>query len=310
MNSLKIAIMPAVEHLRRRKLKQLTVLLAFITCAAFLPALTFGAAAPWQQPYTTVTGLDFREADRRISYGAAPQQFVDLWLPSGADAPAPVAVLIHGGCWLSDYDIAHVRPLATALADAGFAVWGVEYRRVGNAGGGWTGTFDDVASAIDLLSSVEDDRLDVSRVAAVGHSAGGHLALWLAARPSFTPAHPMYTPTAQRLRGAVGLAAITNLVDYARGDSSCQRVTPRLLGGSSETWPERYLYTSPVSLPAGAPVTLLQGTADRIVSTDQAAAMPGARVIHLEGAGHFDLVHPHTQAFPQLVKTLQEMLTP
>ena len=120
----------------------------------------------------------------------------------------------------------------------------------------------------------------------------------------------MYAPAAQLVRGAVGLAAITNLVAYSRGGNSCQRVTPRLLGGSSETWPQRYLYASPVSLPVGAPVTLLQGTADAIVSTDQADVMPHARVVYLDGAGHFDLVHPHTPAFPLLVQTLQEILAP
>lgn len=310
VNTLKIAIMARWKLLRRKMLKQLNILLVCLLCASLFSASTRGADAPWNQSFTDVAGLGFRDADRRFSYGDAPEQFVDLWLPSVTSAPAPVVVLVHGGCWLSDYDIAHVRPLATALADAGFAVWGVEYRRVGNAGGGWTGTFDDVAAAIDLLDNVKEGGLDVSRAAVVGHSAGGHLALWLAARPSFAPGHPMYTPTAKHVRGAVGLAAITNLVEYSRGDSSCQRVTPRLLGGKSETWPERYLYASPVSLPTSAAVTLLQGTADTIVTQDQAAAMPNARVTYLQGAGHFDLVHPHTQAFPLLVQTLQEMLAP
>ena len=257
-----------------------------------------------------VTQLEYREADVRIPYGDAQQQFVDLWLPADDGTSAPVVLLIHGGCWLADFDIAHIRPLATALADAGFAVWAPEYRRVGNPGGGWTGTFDDVASALDSLRSYKDTRLDGSRVAAVGHSAGGHLALWLGARPSFSARHPMYLPAAVPLRGVVGLAAITNLVEYARGDSSCQQVTPRLLGGSAQQWPGRYLYSSPVSLRAGAPVTLLQGTADAIVSQSQAAAMPHARVLYLEDAGHFDLIHPGTAAFPLLVQTLEELLAP
>jgi len=295
---------------REERLKQIPFLLVTLCFSIVLPATAFAATATWQQPYTNVTALQYRDADSRIPYGDAQQQFVDLWLPPNANAPAPVVVLIHGGCWLSDYDIAHVRPLATELANAGFAVWGIEYRRVGNPGGGWTGTFDDVASAVDLIGNEQNDALDVSRVAIVGHSAGGHLALWLSARSSFRPGHPMYSPAAQPVRGAVGLAAITNLVAYARGDNSCQRVTTRLLGGGSETVPERYLYASPVSLPVGAPVTLVQGTADSIVSPSQAEAMPGARVVYLEGAGHFDLVHPHTPAFSLLVQTLQDILTP
>ena len=129
----------------------------------------------------------------RITYGEQPQQFADLYLPADEATP-PVVVLIHGGFWRAQYGLDLMVPLAEDLADAGYAVWNIEYRRVGQPGGGWPGTLDDVAAAVDELTAVTATHpLDLDRVAIVGHSAGGHLALWAAGRPAIAPAIPAPT---------------------------------------------------------------------------------------------------------------------
>ena len=127
-------------------------------------------------------------ADHVISYGEDRLQFAELRLPPG-QGPFPVMLLIHGGCWLAEYDIAHIRKLAAAFTAEGIATWTIEYRRVGDNGGGWPGTFDDVAAATDhLVSMAGKFELDLDRFITAGHSAGGHLAIWLANRPSQWPA--------------------------------------------------------------------------------------------------------------------------
>jgi acetyl esterase/lipase len=261
--------------------------------------------------FSDVLALPAAEPQRRIAYGDAPSQFIDLWLPSpAAAAPAPVAVLIHGGCWLADYDIGHVYPLATALAAAGYAVWAPEYRRVGETGGGWPGTFADIAAAIDALQQLAPPQLDLDRVVLVGHSAGGQLALWALLRNGYAPGDLFYTSEPPALRGAIGLAAITDLAAYAHGVGRCQEAVPRLMGGMPAEQPLRYALASPAAAGPVAPVILLQGTADRIVPATQAAAMGGARVRLLDGAGHFDLIHPGSAAFAQLLAALQAVLQP
>src|SRR5215212_9588798 len=123
-------------------------------------------------------------ADHRESYGSDPLQFGELRLPRGTTGRVPVVVFLHGGCWRAAYDLTHVAAAAAALASAGYAVWVPEYRRVGNDGGGWPGTFEDVAAAVDHVRdlAVRYPSLDTTRVVLAGHSAGGQLALWAASR--------------------------------------------------------------------------------------------------------------------------------
>ncbi len=131
-----------------------------------------------------VDALPSKPADTKIPYGADPQQFGELRLPKGS-GPFPVAVVIHGGCWVSNFaTLQNTAALSDALRDAGIATWNIEYRRADNPGGGWPGTFADVADATDKLREIAKAHpLDLSRVVTVGHSAGAHLALWAAARP-------------------------------------------------------------------------------------------------------------------------------
>ena len=150
-------------------------------------------------------------AHRRVhAYGPGPAQVGELWVPDGA-GPHPVAVLLHGGFWRASYDHTLMEPLAADLVGQGWAAWNVEYRRVGMTGGGWPGTFDDVAAAVDLLARLgrEAPGLDLGRVVPIGHSAGGHLALWCAARaglPARAPgADPAVVAAAAVSQAGVGL---------------------------------------------------------------------------------------------------------
>ncbi|MDA1307370.1 MAG: alpha/beta hydrolase [Acidobacteria bacterium] len=245
-----------------------------------------------------------RPADHHIPYGDAPEQFGELRLPSGA-GPHPVVVLIHGGCWRAEYDITHVAPLATALSDAGFAVWAIEYRRVGSSGGGWPGTFLDVGAALDHLRAVATRHpLDLAHIVVAGHSAGGHLALWSAARGRLPTASPVAVPDPLLPRGVVAIAGITDLQAYA-SSSGCGSAVVPLLGGAVDAVPERYAQASPVLLVPPVPVHLIVGAADTIVPRTQADAFlraAGTRttVRTVEGAGHFDLIAPDRDAWSAL----------
>lgn len=287
----------------------------YVRLVVFVLSLCGAAASPAQD--TLVMPVDFdavldlkqSKSHATFRYGKRPSQFGQLWLPITAPGQrAPVVILLHGGCWLEQYSVEHIHPLAVALVRLGFAVWSLEYRRVGEPGAGWKGTFEDVSAGVDHLRGLGYLPLDLSRVALLGHSAGGHLALWTAARAGFSNAHPLFTPDPLPLRGVIGLAAITDLALYAGGESSCEKAVSLLMGGSPEKFPERYRDASPAALPSPVPVRLLQGSEDSIVPANQAQAMSRARVRFIPGAGHFDLIHPGTAAFTVVVEELQVML--
>lgn len=236
----------------------------------------------------------------RLDYGTDPAQFGELTLPSEGE-PRGTVVVIHGGFWRSRHDLALGRPLAATLAAAGYAAWNIEYRRVGT-GGGWPSTFDDVAAAVDLLA--DQEWLDPDRVVALGHSAGGHLAAWLAARPGLPSAVPGADPRV-RLRGAVSQAGVLDLVDAARREVGRGAVDD-LLGGTPDDVPDRYAHASPAErLPVGVPVVCVHGDADvnvplrqseRYVAAAQAAGDP-AELVVLPGVEHFAVIDPATEAW-------------
>jgi acetyl esterase/lipase len=210
----------------------------------------------------------------------------ELTLPEGAGTgPYPVVVFIHGGFWRAAFDLMHARPICGALAKLGFAVWSLEYRRLGMPGGGWPGTLDDVRkAALHLRVMARDYPLDLGRVVAAGHSAGGQLALWLAAQDAI------------KLRGVVSLAGVADLrrgweLGLSRG------VVGEFLGGSPEEVPERYTAASPIELlPMRVPQRVVHGTADVVVPFEIgerfAKASANAELVRLEGTGHSEVIDP------------------
>jgi acetyl esterase/lipase len=242
-------------------------------------------------------------ADTRVYYGANEFQFGELRLPKGA-GPHPVAIVIHGGCWMSQYGLSYMGHLSAALVEAGVATWSVEYRRIGNQGGGWPGTFDDVSRAADHLRMLAKTYpLDLNRVIATGHSAGGHLALWLATRKKLPQDSPVYSSDPLPLRGVVSLAGIT---DLRRTGTACDANVAQLMGGSAKDKAADYNQASPIELlPLGIPYAIVQGDSDTIIplamANDYADAAKkkgdDAKLIVIEKAGHFEVVDPKSFAW-------------
>lgn len=267
--------------------------------------------------FDQVLALPAPPADHRITYGPAPLQFGELRLPAGR-GPFPVIELIHGGCWLSEYDIAYTRPMAAALAARGYAVWNVEYRRVGDPGGGWPGTFLDVAAATDHLRGLAKDfPLDTTRVVVVGHSAGGQLALWLAARPKMPSGSPLAATAPLRIAGVVSLEGITDLRTYGAVKTGCNASVDQLMDGTPADVPDRYAQVSPIELvPIGVPVRLLSGDLDHTVPREQAttfaararAAGDNVEWTAVPNAGHFEVTSPKTPAWAQVLSAISAVL--
>jgi acetyl esterase/lipase len=237
-----------------------------------------------------------------IPYGDDREQFGELWpRPAGA-----CVVLLHGGYWRRRYRLDLMHALASDLWCAGYTVWNLEYRRVGCPGGGWPGTFSDVAAGLGALAGLAPAHgIKLERVTVVGHSAGGHLALWLAAG---RPAHGI------RPALVIGLAPVSDLVlAYERGLS--EHAAAELLGGTPASYPGRYRDLSPAALlPMGCRQVIVHGTADDAVpydlSTRYAAAARRAgdecRLVSLPGVGHIELIDPGTRAW----RTVKGLLPP
>lgn len=253
----------------------------------------------------------------RCPYGPDVVHFGDLRLPAGT-GPHPVVALIHGGFWRARYGLDLMDGLGDDLARRGFASWNIAYRRVGDPGGGWPGTLEDVARATDHLRALARSYpLDLTRLVALGHSAGGHLALWLAGRariPAGLPGAPGpgYCPVS----GAIGLAAVTDLVEGWRRGLSVDAVEA-FIGGTPETTPERHAAASPRALlPLGVPQVLVHGLDDDIVppalSRDYAAAAAAAgdtvRLRELPDVEHFAVIDPASAAWAAIVEELQALL--
>jgi acetyl esterase/lipase len=252
----------------------------------------------------------------RLAYGTDTLQFGELYLPTG-EGPHPVVILIPGGYWRARYGLDLMNGLAEDLARRGFAAWNIEYRRMGNPGGGWPGTFQDVAQATDYLNELAlTYNLDLKRVVPIGHSAGGHLALWLAARkriPAASPISPRTEPLA--LTGAISLAGVLDL-NQAYDLHLSNDAVVELLGATPSDAPERYAAASPASLlPLGIPQVLIHGTADDNVpiqvSQSYAAAARAAgdtlAYFEPEGVDHFDVINAETEVWTLTMQELQNL---
>lgn len=244
--------------------------------------------------YSSVTHLEYDLPDEHISYGSSPLQMAHFWWPKlKPKGELKLVVLVHGGCWLNAFDISHTYALSTALAQAGYAVWSLEYRRTGDDGGGWPGSLADVETGIKRISEYAKGAFSLENTVLMGHSAGGHLALLAGEKFS-------------QLRAVFGLAAITDLVSYSKGTSSCQLATAKFMGGNAIDKADDYKMANPISQSMHPTTILLQGNIDSIVPVTQAQALDKP-IIMLNGAGHFDWVHPGTDAFQILLNQLNRL---
>jgi acetyl esterase/lipase len=252
-------------------------------------------------------------------YGSAPSQYAELFLPAGK-GPFPVAVLVHGGCWTKEFGgITQFRNMAGALAARGIAAWNVEYRRVDEDGGGYPGMYLDMNAALDTLKrEARHYPLDLERLAAVGHSAGGQLVQWLAARPRIPDSSPLYRKDALPVRAVVSLGGLADLRrERELIKSSCGRDTPELAGSPSAARPDVYVDTNAAELiPNGSHTILVTGELDTIspprVAQDYAAraraAGDSAEVVILPGASHYDEVAASSPSWPLVLAAIERAL--
>ena len=231
-------------------------------------------------------------ADVKIAYGKDPNQFGELRLPKGDKfkKPYPVVVVLHGGCWMAEYGLGYMGHVSADLTAHGMATWNLEYRRVGNAGGGWPGTLEDVIAGIQHLSELAQKYpLDLQRVIVIGHSAGGHLALLAGAQRQ----------RGVTIRGVVSLAGIT---DLRRTGTACDANVTMLIKDNTAA----YDNASPLKLlPLGVKQIVVQGEDDKIIPKVMATSYATAaqakgddvRLVLIEKAGHFEVVDPQAVAW-------------
>lgn len=249
-------------------------------------------------------------APRRIAYGSGRHQFGELSRPASVANPGTV-VIIHGGFWRARYDLSLGRPLAAELVQRGYAVWNLEYRRVGQ-GGGWPGTFGDVAAGIDKLAELD---VDVTRVCAIGHSAGGQLAAWAVARQLLPDGAPGARPKVV-VTAAVPQAGVLDLVRAMR-ERVGDRAVPDLMGGPPEQLAEQYRLVDPIQLlPVPAAVLCVHATHDDVVPLSQSVAYvqaaqragTNARLVEVDG-DHFTVIDPASAAWRVVVDALPGLLS-
>lgn len=252
----------------------------------------------------------------RLPYGADPQQFGDLRLPQGA-GPFPVVVVLHGGCWVNAYHLDLMDELSAALTAEGLATWNVEYRRIGDPGSDYPNTLLDVALAVDHLRDIAAEHaLDLAKVTTVGHSAGGHLAVWVAARPKLDAKNPLHGTNPLPIRAVVSLAGVLDLAESI-DLGVCSGIASKLMAGTPSTAPAHYAEASPRSLlPIGVRQRIVHGNADTLVPfvmsqhyVDAALAAGEANVVldTVDGADHFDVITPSSTKWPGVLKAIVDV---
>jgi acetyl esterase/lipase len=301
----------------------LAVLAASISVASCMssPAVVDPVETRTPITFSQLLNQPRQSADHRVAYGADPLQYGELWIPTKGRRH-PVIVLIHGGCWRADLPGTELMDyMAADLRDRGYAVWNLEYRRIGHPGGGYPGTFSDVAAGIDHLRALAPQHeLDLHRVAVSGHSAGGHLALWVAGRDRLPAKSPLRVDNPLPVRGVVALAGIADLAGYRdTGPDACggPSTIDRLVGVQGADGRDVFTDTSPPSLlPLGDRQVVVSGALDHIVpprfgqayKTAAVSAGDPAISVVLAGAGHFELIDPTSTVWPRILAAYADLL--
>jgi pimeloyl-ACP methyl ester carboxylesterase len=291
-------------------------------CVGLLLLLFTSTASAQPRGPDSLAKAEVPPGARRIAYGADPLQFGELRVPS-TKGPHPLAIVIHGGCWvarlenLSEAAVAmdNMRPFAAALTEAGIATWNVEYRRVGHLGGGWPGTFQDIGRAVDFVRTLAaTHELDLARVVAVGHSAGGPLALWAAARAKVAAASELHVSNPLPLSGAVNLDGPPDLKAMVLLQQRIcgSPVITNLMGGAPEEQPQRYRAASPIELlPLGVRQESFAGRMFAAMAAPYEAAATQAaeslRTTVLFDAGHFVFIDPQSDVWPQVLAAVRRL---
>jgi len=294
----------------------------FSTLAFLLTSACLSSGMP-DKPLLTWEDLLSRPlpaADRRIAYGPGDLQFAELWVPKGK-APHPVVLMLHGGCWQSDVaDRTIMNWIADDLRTRGIAVWNVEYRGVDRPGGGYPGTYLDVAAAADLLARDGPALgLKTDRIVAVGHSAGGHLALWLADRAALPASSALRGTNPAPIAAAISQGGLPDLHFSSNtiGHGCGTEGAIAMAGTPSAGRPDIYADTSPIAMaPGSARQISINATRDTIAPPDYAAAYARALAARgvtvdartIEGEGHVELIAPGSRAWAETVKRIEGAL--
>lgn len=256
----------------------------------------------------------------RLAYGKHPSQYGVLRLPN-VSKKCPVVVTIHGGFWKSKYGLEEISPLDEDLTKRGYATWNIEYRRVGEPGGGWKGTFHDAVDSTNFLSQLEKNfPVDLSRVVIIGHSAGGHLALWLASRVNKLNPDESRNSLNIPIKGVISLAGVSDLermweIDVRKGIDS---PVANLIGGTPKELPDRYRFASPIErLPMNIPQILFHGDSDSDVPVELSLGYShkgtGLKdqvdLTILPKTDHFMLIDPFSAAWESVVRSLNKLVS-
>jgi len=291
--------------------------LALFALLAITPLMVISAPL---LTWPDLTGRVRPAPDATLRYGSDAYQKVDVWGPKDAGLH-PVVLMVHGGCWQTNIaDRTLMNWIADDLRKDGIAVWNIDYRGVDRPGGGYPGTFQDAAAAADALAAnAARYRLDLRRVIAVGHSAGGHLALWLAARSKLPKDSPLRTAHPLKIAHVISLGGLPDLeATAASPDNGCGTdVVARLTGPKTASHPDVFADTSvPRLLPIGIPQDLVNGENDRIIPmrlgssyVEQASKAGDKVVLHrIAATGHVELIAPETKAWAKARTLIQAAL--
>ena len=294
--------------------------LAFLALAAISTPVIAEPPAPKLLSWPDLVKRPKPSPDATIAYGPDQMHKVDVWRPKGK-GPFPVVVMVHGGCWTTSIaDRSLMNWVADDLRKDGIAVWNIDYRGVDRAGGGYPGTFEDAAKATDALSAnAATLDLDTRRIVAIGHSAGGHLALWLAARAKIPAASPLHSSAPLRIDHVISLGGLPDLeATAATPANGCgTEVVAKLVGTPSAARADVYADTSvPRLLPLGIVQDLVNGREDRIIpfpfATDYVARAKAAgdtALLHtIPATGHVELVAPETAAWAEAKRLIAAAL--